>query len=171
MTAKTVELRPRPLLSAALFVLALSCDALLSRLAGEYRIDFRNPFWFVALLVIFGTALTLMALVFRSIDMSHRDEAFALPPGTIRTLLAVGIMVLFSVLGLRFFDPTLATPRTIAKEPIPGTVAAPPDGKALDDEIRRYRNWASRPSWRSAACRPAAAWPPSVPRWRCTAQK
>lgn len=79
------------------FVIAVTGDP-------NKRVDSSNPFWFVALLVIFGVSLTLIAVVFRWLGMANSDEAFALPSGSIRTLLAIGIMVLFTVFGLNFFD-------------------------------------------------------------------
>lgn len=87
-------------------ILALVLIGLVIAVTGDpsKRVDSSNPFWFVALLVIFGVSLTLIAVVFRWLGMANGEEAFALPSGSIRTLLAIGIMVLFTVFGLNFFD-------------------------------------------------------------------
>ena len=63
-------------------------------------VDRSNPFWFVGMLVIFGGSLALIAMVFSWLGLASREESFALPSGSVRTLLAVGVMVLFSVFGL-----------------------------------------------------------------------
>ncbi|URI07155.1 hypothetical protein MW290_00580 [Aquincola tertiaricarbonis] len=60
-----------------------------------------TAFWFVGLLVIFGAALALIAMVFHALGLASADEAFGLPAGSLRSLLAVGVMVLFAVFGLQ----------------------------------------------------------------------
>ena len=62
-----------------------------------------SALWFVGLLVLTATALTLTAIVFGGLNLSDANEAFGLPSGSVRTLLAVGVMVLFAVFGLKFF--------------------------------------------------------------------
>ena len=65
-----------------------------------------NAVWFIALLVIFMAALATTAAVFTGLRMSSPNEAFGLPSGSIRALLAVGIMILFVVFGLQYLvDP------------------------------------------------------------------
>lgn len=65
-----------------------------------------NAVWFIALPVIFMAALATTAAVFTGLRMSSPNEAFGLPSGSIRALLAVGIMVLFVVFGLQYLvDP------------------------------------------------------------------
>lgn len=108
-------------------------------LTGQNQIRTDNPFWFVGLLVIFAAALTLMAVVFRWLGIENPQEAFALPSGSVRTLLAVGVMVLFAFFGLTFFSQAL---NQGPKERVAGTplrvVEAPADAQALAEEIRRY---------------------------------
>lgn len=55
---------------------------------------------FIALLIIFMVALAATAAVFVSLKMGNSGEAFGLPSGSIRALLAMGIMMLFVVFGL-----------------------------------------------------------------------
>ncbi len=121
------------LLTGALLVVVID------PLTGSNRISTDNPFWFVGLLVIFAAALTLMAVVFRWLGMDNGQEAFALPSGSVRTLLAVGVMVLFAFFGLTFFSK--ATEQG-PKQRIAGTplrvVEAPAEAQALAAEIRRY---------------------------------
>ena len=61
-----------------------------------------NALWFVGLLVIVMAGLTFTAMVFGGLGMANKDEAFGLPSGSVRTLLAIGIMVLLVVFGLNF---------------------------------------------------------------------
>lgn len=97
-----------------------------------------SALWFVGLLVLMATALTLTAIVFGGLDLNDANEAFGLPSGSVRTLLAVGVMVLFAVFGLKFFgDAQLqaSTPRLSDKplEQIEVPVAR------LEVELARYQ--------------------------------
>ena len=97
-----------------------------------------NPFWFVGMLVIFGAALSLIAVVFRWLGLASRDEAFALPSGSVRTLLAIGVMVLFAVFGLdavSVSDDSLT--HRLSDQPM-ATATAPAAPALLDAEIKRY---------------------------------
>lgn len=58
--------------------------------------------WFISLLVIFMTAMATTAVVFKGLKLGSAQEAFGLPSGSIRALLAIGIMVLFVVFGLSY---------------------------------------------------------------------
>ncbi len=108
-------------------------------LTGDKHVDLGNPFWLVGLLVIFGAALTLIAMVFRALNMANKDEAFGLPSGSIRTLLAIGIMVLFAVFGLSFFDSAKqASERPRPSEKAVEEVEAP--AKGVDEEVKRYES-------------------------------
>src|SRR5262249_38490144 len=71
---------------------ALACPA--------FHLERNNPFWVIGMLVIFAAALSLITIVFSWLGLGAPSEAFGLPPGSIRTLLAVGVMVLFAVFGL-----------------------------------------------------------------------
>lgn len=97
-----------------------------------------NPFWFVGLLVILGGSLALMAVVFSWLGLASRDEAFALPSGSVRTLLAVGVMVLFTVFGLASISVSDSSYMSRASDQPMATAVAPAASAALDAEIRRY---------------------------------
>lgn len=75
-------------------------------------------FRFIALLIIFMTALATCAAVFAGLRLGNPLEAFGLPTGSVRALLAIGIMVLFVVFGLPLVtsDPgsTLGRPVEVA---------------------------------------------------------
>jgi hypothetical protein len=96
-----------------------------------------SSLWFVGLLVVFGAALTLIAVVYRWLGLANAGEAFALPTGSIRTLLAIGIMVLFTVFGLNFFDSSsaAATQMHPSEKAFSAVEALPQD---VDNEVRRY---------------------------------
>jgi hypothetical protein len=55
---------------------------------------------FITLLILFMVALAATAALFVALRLHNTGEAFGLPSGSIRTLLAVGIMMLFVVFGL-----------------------------------------------------------------------
>lgn len=113
--------------------------ALTLSLTGQATLNASNPFWLVGLIVLFGAALTLIATVFRSMGLENREEAFALPSGSIRTLLAIGIMVLFAVFGLTFFSGDGAAVKKLSGESVVD-VAAPSDPNGLSAEIKRYED-------------------------------
>ena len=101
-------------------------------------VDRANPFWFVGMLVIFGGSLALIAVVFSWLGLASREEAFALPSGSVRTLLAVGVMVLFTVFGLASISVSDSSYMIRASDqPIATAVASAASG-ALEAEIRRY---------------------------------
>lgn len=64
-----------------------------------------ETFSFIGLVIIFMAALTLAAAVFVGLRMGNPLEAFGLPSGSIRALLAIGIMILFVVFGLPIVSP------------------------------------------------------------------
>jgi hypothetical protein len=99
--------------------------------------DGDSALWFVALLVLMTAALTLTAMVFNGLSLTDAGEAFGLPSGSVRTLLAVGVMVLFAVFGLKFFAGAVshdAVPR-LSDKPIE-QVEVP--AARLQDEVARY---------------------------------
>ena len=85
--------------------LLLVCAALALMLANQAKHN-DSALWFVGLLVLTATALTLTSIVFGGLKLNDANEAFGLPSGSVRTLLAVGVMVLFAVFGLKFFVDT-----------------------------------------------------------------
>ena len=96
-----------------------------------------SALWFVALLVLTTSALTLTAIVFGGLNLTDPGEAFGLPSGSVRTLLAVGVMVLFAVFGLKFFTDAAkqgAVPR-LSEKPIEIVEVL---AVQLQDEVARY---------------------------------
>ena len=107
-------------------------------LALPAYVDHSNPFWFLALLVIFSAALALIAVAFRWLGMAAPEEAFALPSGSIRTLLAIGVMMLFVVFGLAAVSVNdSGFMSRVSEQPI-ATAMAPAASAALAAEIQRY---------------------------------
>lgn len=137
---KPMSARAWRLVMIGALVVAVLLIGLVNELTGskDLRPDPSNPFWFVGLLVIFGASLTLIAIVYRWLGMADQSEAFALPSGSIRTLLAIGIMVLFTVFGLKFFDTAgqAATVPRLANEAM-HEVEVPTAEKGA--EVKRYR--------------------------------
>lgn len=85
---------------------------------------------FIALLIMFMVALAATASLFVSLRMGNPGEAFGLPSGSIRALLALGIMMLFVVFGM----PVISTSGD-AVQPIDAQVAP----AQLADTVRGYR--------------------------------
>jgi len=93
----TKQERTGILVAVGLLVLVFGFAAMLALPTIVLR---SNPVWFIGLLIIFGGSLALIAVVFRWLGLQAPGEAFGLPSGSVRTLLAVGVMVLFAVFGL-----------------------------------------------------------------------
>lgn len=98
-----------------------------------------SALWFVGLLVLTATALTLTAIVFGGLKLSDANEAFGLPSGSVRTLLAVGVMVLFAVFGLKFFGDTDAQTGAsrLGDKPFAERIEVAP--AKLAEELARYK--------------------------------
>ena len=111
-----------------------------------------NPVWFIGLLIIFGASLALIAVVFRWLGLQAPGEAFGLPSGSIRTLLAVGVMVLFAVFGLASISTDEGW-KGPADEPLKTTAVVIGDAAAVQAEIKRYKalNIAAVPTSGSAS--------------------
>lgn len=119
-------------MGALIFGLALVVAAIVAfGVMQKDQLSFANPLWLVGMMVAFGAALTVIATVFRCLDMQSRDEAFALPPGSVRTLLALGVMMLFAFFGVAFVGQQ--------KPPVGAKVQETEvDAKKLDDEVKRF---------------------------------
>lgn len=97
-------------------------------------VQLSNPIWFIGMLVILAASLALIAMVFRWLGLAAPAEAFGLPAGSVRTLLATGVMVLFAVFGLQ----TLAVNTGLAEQPM-GSAAFAGNAAELQAEVERYR--------------------------------
>jgi len=113
-------------------------------------------FKFIALLIIFMTALAACAVIFAGLGMQNPAEAFGLPPGSVRPLLAIGIMILLVVFGL----PAIAPPE--GDMLAPREVAVP--AAQLDSAVRFHRDQGLnvRILAYGAAAAPATATGPAV---------
>lgn len=85
---------------AVLALVAVAVAVILLLVTHYQATDASGAVWFVTLLIVVIIALALAAAMFSRLKLSNRDEAFALPVGSIRALLAVGIMMLLVVFGL-----------------------------------------------------------------------
>jgi hypothetical protein len=93
-------------------------------------------FGFIGLLIIAMAGLTTTAVVFTGLRLGTRDEAFGLPNGSIRALLAIGIMVLFVVFALPVVDPSNDNEKLVTDTPLIPGVEVPL--ARLSDETKRY---------------------------------
>jgi len=80
--------------------------------------EFRdNPTFGYPILAIFGImillgALALVSTLFNRLDLSARNEALALPPGSIRATIALSLIVLFALLAVMLYQ-SLSSPDAI----------------------------------------------------------
>jgi uncharacterized membrane protein YidH (DUF202 family) len=96
-----------------------------------------ETFRFIALLIIFMAALAMTAGVFAWLRLSDREEAFGLPSGSVRAMIAIGIMILFVVFGLPAVSPVPSeTPERIADKPLQ-SIQVPRE--LLDDAVVRHQ--------------------------------
>lgn len=86
---------------------------------------------FISLLILFMVALGATASLFVSLRMGNPGEAFGLPSGSIRALLALGIMTLFVVFGM-----PVISPQSDPMQPIDARVSP----AALDATVRSHRD-------------------------------
>jgi hypothetical protein len=94
-----------------------------------------NALWFIGLLVVFMGALAVTAAIFNGLHLSNALEAFGLPTGSVRALLAIGIMLVFVVFGLNFFNSaSQSNVDRLTEKPI--QVAVPFEERA--SEVARY---------------------------------
>jgi hypothetical protein len=84
---------------------------------------------FVGGLIVLMMALGGLAALLASISLSETRDAFALPPGTIRALLAVGLLVVFVVFGIGELN-RLNEASSVGKEIETTTAPANDDGTA-----------------------------------------
>lgn len=122
------------IVAVGLLLLVFGFSALLSAI----DLSRANPVWFIGMLIVFGSSLALIAVVFRWLDLAAPAEAFGLPAGSIRTLLAIGVMVLFAVFGLQTVTTDTSDQRLTADESL-GNAVFTGDAKELKKEVERYR--------------------------------
>jgi hypothetical protein len=111
-----------------------------SLLLGAYGLDMRgthsDSFRFISLLILFMTALVVTATVFSGLQLGDRGEAFGLPSGSIRALLAIGLMILFVVFGLPLILPQKNDAGGASSRVIAENIAIPYEQR--DAVIQRY---------------------------------
>ncbi len=95
--------------------------------------------WFVGLLVMALSALAAAAAVFAGLKLASPKEAFGLPSGSIRALIAIGIMVLLVVFGLKFLNGDDKVAK-MADQSLPTVIAPTADQKAVDDLKKAYES-------------------------------
>jgi hypothetical protein len=77
-----------------------------------------ETFRFITLLIIVMAGLTVAAGVFVRLGVASPGEAFALPSGSVRVLLAIGIMLLFVVFGVPAVTPLPSSEARLADTPM-----------------------------------------------------
>jgi len=116
-------------------VLSLTAGALVWTISQTPNIGDQS-FRFIVLLILIMAALATTAAVFVSLRMGNPLEAFGLPAGSIRVLLAIGVMILFVVFGLPLVYPSAdGLHERLADRPIQ-TIEV--DRGAVDAAIRQH---------------------------------
>jgi hypothetical protein len=132
---KTLHSR-RAYVFAGIGILSIASLTLGWMIQGQAGKGDDTAFWFIGLLVIFMTALATTATVFAGLRMSNPLEAFGLPSGSVRALLAVGIMVMLVVFGLTYLDSNdQPSEKTIAPQPFQIVPVTP---QTINAETARY---------------------------------
>lgn len=108
---------PTFLLSGAVLLLLVLAVGLAWFVSQNAEDPGRATFNFIALVIIFMAALTLAASVFSGLKLANVNEAFGLPSGSVRALLAIGIMILFVVFGLPIVAPSGSGPARLQDRP------------------------------------------------------
>lgn len=138
MNESTNKIQATWLVVLVMFGLLMLVFGLSRLLASQPATLDSSPVWFIGLLIISGASLAFIAVVFRSLGLQAPSEAFALPSGSIRTLLAIGVMVLFAVFGLAAISTGEREQRPAA-EPMATAANVSGDANAVKAEIERYR--------------------------------
>jgi hypothetical protein len=134
MSPATVEKNQRTtglVVAVGLLLLAFGFSGVLS---FSKSLQPSNPVWFIGMLVAFAASLALIAVVFRWLGLAAPAEAFGLPAGSVRTLLAAGVMVLFAVFGLQTLNVNAGLSDTAL-----GTAVFKGTTAELQAEVERYR--------------------------------
>lgn len=107
------------------------------------------------IIILFGT-LALVAMLFESLQLTDRNEALALPAGSIRAAIALSLIVLFAIISIMLFESMLGTAyelqnmtkaqrdtlvakapdRVIESLPAPCAAALPTDGICSETNLR-----------------------------------
>jgi hypothetical protein len=109
---------PTLFVAGGVFTLLLLAWLLGSRIVDPEQAG-GETFRFIALVIIFMAALTLSAAVFVGLKLGNAHEAFGLPSGSVRALLAIGVMILFVVFGLPTVSPDQSEPIMVRESVVP----------------------------------------------------
>lgn len=104
--------------------------------SGLYVRGGDSSLWFVGLILISLAGLAMTAAIFRGLGFRKRDmEAFGLPTGSVRAILAIAITVLLVIFGLPMIS--VSGPDVLGTAPV---ASASVDCAAVDAERQRYES-------------------------------
>jgi hypothetical protein len=144
--AEISERRRMRYIAGALAVLLVGCVGL--GIYASLDSDHDQTFNFIALLIIFMTALAASSIIFVGLKMGSTEEAFGLPSGSVRALLAIGIMILFVVFGL---PVVTSQPKEVSSE----MATLPADQLAAVTKLNTEQGFLVRVHEAGGAARPA----------------
>ena len=137
------------LITGSAFLLFLAAFGLFV-LAGRNVPD--SALVFVGFVLVSILGLALAAAVFKALGFTTNTDAFGLPSGSIRAVIAISIMVMFVLFGLPFIQLRSA-PTRLADKPFE-TVTVP--CAAVANEVNRFRSIGVVGVPDLAACAPQA---------------
>lgn len=115
----------------------LAADVVLAAMLYTSAPTLPWPASFVGLLLGSVLTLALVSSVFKFLGLANPKEAFGLPSGTVRTVLALGVMLLFAVCALTFLaSPPEDKDRAWLEKGLPVSVSSKPD--QLKAEVAHY---------------------------------
>lgn len=145
-----LEVNPRLLSGAAVMLIV---GALLIIYASTFfKSD--SSIWFIAYILIALTALAMTAAVFRGLGFrANESEAFGLPAGSIRAVIAIAIMVLLLIFGLPYVSNDPGT-KVVNRTALGGQVLVSCD--RAEAEVKRYEAVGLIPVLDTRACQSGA---------------
>ena len=117
------------LLKALILLGAVAIGGALFWLGGELKLKDAGPEMKLPLLVIAGVVmllltLALVAVAYSLLDLSNRDQALALPEGSVRAVIALMLLVIFAIVAIYLYASLSSSGRIRAIEGVPSAQEA-----------------------------------------------
>ena len=149
-TPQLLDVNPLLLAGAAAMLVV---GALVVIVASTY-FDGDSSLWFIGFILISLSALALTAAVFRGLGYrANESEAFGLPSGSIRAVIAIAIMVLLLIFGLPYVSSDPGT-KVVNRTALDRDVLV--SCERVESEVKRYEAVGLIPVLDARACQPQA---------------
>ncbi|MEJ2241953.1 MAG: hypothetical protein P8Y18_07405 [Candidatus Bathyarchaeota archaeon] len=108
-TTRKGILEPRSMLQWLLVALTVSAIGILG-VAEVFRPEFALPFMLIFGVVVLLISLTISAIVFNTLRIKLKDFALGLPPGSVRAIIALSLIVIFAITVVQLENSTIVWP-------------------------------------------------------------